>query len=162
MHPFGVVGCPNHKAPKNRSKRPYHPYPPIDTSPLPAEICPVPLCGASASPILAAGFPLTNTVPLPVAMTPWEFPQQLSLSVVVLPTTAAGIPLIRTSFEHPPLISPENASGECGGTWPVCSPAVVPVTASPNLAALGISNHPLTLFSLWPYRCPWYNLPERG
>ena len=59
-----------------------------------------------------------------------------------LPATAAGIALIKTSLEHPPLISPVNVSGECGGTCPLCSPAVVPVTLSFNLAAPGIFHPP--------------------
>lgn len=116
----------------------------MNTLPLPAEMEPEPLCAFRASPSRAAGLPLMKTEPLPAATLPCELPQQVSRSVVTLPTTAAGIPFIKTSLEHPPLISPENCSGEWGGTWPECSPAVVPVTASPSLAALGMSNHLLT------------------
>ena len=86
----------------------------------------------------AAGFPLIRTVPLPVPTAPWLDPQHPSRSVVMLPTVAADRPLIRTVPEHAPEISPLNGSGEWGGTCPVCSPAVVPATASVILAACGV------------------------
>lgn len=54
---------------------------------------------------------MMKTEPLPAATAPAELPQQESLSVVVLPTTAAGRPLMSTSPEHPPLISPEKPTG---------------------------------------------------
>lgn len=72
---------------------------------------PLPLCGAKASPIRAAGFPLMKTDELPAATFPFELPQQPSRSVVTLPTVAAGNPLMNTFPEHPALISPENDSG---------------------------------------------------
>ena len=99
---------------------------------------PDPLCGERASPFLAAGLPLMKTVELPAATAPWELPQHPSRSVVTLPTVAAGLPLIKTSPEHPAEISPLKGSGLWGGTWPECSPAVVPSTLSFSLAASGI------------------------
>jgi hypothetical protein len=55
-----------------------------------------------------------NTEPLPAATTPVELPQQPSLSVVMLPTVAAGLPLMNTFWEQPPLISPVKGRGPCG------------------------------------------------
>ena len=99
---------------------------------------PLPLWGARASPVRAAAFPLIRTVPLPAATAPWLDPQHPSRSVVILPTVAAARPFTRTSPEQAPEISPVNGSGECGGTCPECSPAVVPSTASVSLAAFGM------------------------
>ena len=65
---------------------------------LPLTIDAVPVCGANASPILAAGLPLINTLSLPTATTPLELPQHSSFSVVMLPTVAAGFPLINTCY----------------------------------------------------------------
>ena len=132
------------RSPVLSSFKSYISQPPIKTSALPAVTVPSPLCGARASPRLAAGFPLIKTEELPAATLPLELPQHPSLSVVTLPTVAAAIPLMKTSPEHPELISPENGSGLCGGTWPVCSPAVVPATASFSLAASGTSIPPFS------------------
>jgi hypothetical protein len=55
-----------------------------------------------------------NTKALPAATTPVELPQQLSLSVVTLPTVAAGLPLMNTFKEQPPLISPVKGRVPCG------------------------------------------------
>ena len=76
----------------------------MKTSELPDATAPAPLCAARVSPILAAGFPLMLTDPLPAATDPWELPQQPSVSVVTLPTVAAGRPLMNTFPEQPPLI----------------------------------------------------------
>ena len=52
---------------------------------------------------------------------------------------------MKTSPEHPALISPLKGSGLCGGVWPECSPAVVPATVSFSLAVLARYKHLLTI-----------------
>lgn len=91
---------------------------------------PAPLWGARASPVRAAGMPLTRTVALPWATAPRLEPQQASRSVVTLEMKAAGRPLVRTSGEQLAVISPVKGMGPWGGMWPVCYSAVVPSTRS--------------------------------